>query len=196
MALLTAPGRRLPARRRKLRWALAAALAATLAAGAAMAAESNPLESSVKAAYLSKFGNFVHWPASAFAAPASPVTLCVAGDDPFGETLDKAVSGQHIGARAIAVRRLKTVERNSGCQILFIGGSSVEPAAQALAAVRGTGVLTVTDADSDGGAAGIVRLVVKDNHVRFDIDDQAAAQSGLTISSELLKLALSVKPRK
>jgi len=171
-------------------------LAVALAAGAASAAEDKSLEYSVKAAYLAKFGNFVHWPDSVFTSPASAINLCVAGEDPFGETLDKAVSGQHVGERPIAVRRLKTVERNSGCQILYIAGSSAQSVVQALDAVRGASVLTVTDAASDDNAAGIVRLVVKDNHVRFDIDDQAASQCGLTISSELLKLALTVKPRK
>jgi hypothetical protein len=37
--------------------------------------------------------------------------------------------------------------------------------------------------------------VIHDNRVRFEIDDAAAARNGLTISSKLLGLALSVKPR-
>ncbi|MFI4986671.1 MAG: YfiR family protein [Alphaproteobacteria bacterium] len=196
MAVLIAPGRTPPGRRARARWTIFAVLAAALAAGAASAAEDKSLEYSVKAAYLAKFGNFIHWPDSVFTSPASAINLCVAGEDPFGETLDKAVSGQHVGERPIAVRRLKTVERNSGCQILYIAGSSAQSVVQALDAVRGASVLTVTDAASDGNAAGIVRLALKDNHVRFDIDDQAASQCGLTISSELLKLALTVKPRK
>jgi hypothetical protein len=35
--------------------------------------------------------------------------------------------------------------------------------------------------------------VVKDNRVRFDIDDEAAEQNALTVSSKLLSLALNVK---
>jgi hypothetical protein len=53
-------------------------------------------------------------------------------------------------------------------------------------------VLTV----SDVRGLGIINFVVKDNRVRFDVDDEAAAQSGLTISSKLLGFALNVKPRK
>jgi hypothetical protein len=34
-----------------------------------------------------------------------------------------------------------------------------------------------------------------ENHVRFDIDDRAASADGLVISSKLLSLATSVKPR-
>jgi hypothetical protein len=56
-------------------------------------------------------------------------------------------------------------------------------------------VLTVTDSGA-GGGAGIIDFVVRDNRVRFDINDEAAAQNGLVISSKLLNLALNVKPRR
>jgi hypothetical protein len=37
--------------------------------------------------------------------------------------------------------------------------------------------------------------VLKDNRVRFNIDEQAAAQNGITISAHLLGLALTVKAK-
>jgi hypothetical protein len=57
-------------------------------------------------------------------------------------------------------------------------------------------VLTVTDVTAATTAGVIIRFVIKDSRVRLDIDDQAAAQGGLTISSKLLSLALSVRSRK
>src|SRR5260370_414537 len=98
------------------------------------------LEYAVKAAYLYKFGFFVQWPASAFAG-TNTVNLCGLGNDPFGETLDKTVAGQQIGGRPIAVKRLQTISKNSGCHILYIAGDP----SQALEAVKGSSVLTVTD---------------------------------------------------
>ncbi|MEN3974906.1 YfiR family protein [Emcibacter sp. SYSU 3D8] len=162
--------------------------------GAASAAADNPVEAAVKAAYLYKFGAFVRWPDSAFESPSAAVNVCIAGTDPFGDKLDKAVSGQRIGDRPIVVRRLKTVDPGSGCQILYVGGPDDKEVAAALSAVRGAAVLTVTD-DGRGGAAGILQFVIKDNRVRFSIDDQKAAEHGLELSSRLLQLAVSVKPR-
>jgi hypothetical protein len=161
----------------------------------ASAAEDGSLEFKVKAALLSKFGLFVDWPGTAFSAPNSPLNVCVAGEDPFGILLDNTVGGQRIGERVIAVRRLKTVARDSGCHILYIGGSDSQRNAQTIEAVRGGSVLTVTDSGA-GGGIGIIDFVVKDNRVRFDINDEAAAQNGLVISSKLLNLALNVKPRR
>ena len=161
-----------------------------------LATENGSLEYAIKAAYLYKFGNFVEWPASTFESPSSAVNLCVAGDDPFGDTLDKVVEGQQIGGRPIRVRRLKTVTRDAGCQILYVGGSDAGRVTQMVNAVRGTSVLTVTDATHAGPSESVIGFVLKDDHVRFNIDAHAAALNGLTISAKLLGLALYVTPEK
>jgi hypothetical protein len=153
------------------------------------------LEYAVKAAYLYKFGAFVEWPSSAFESPTSPATLCVVGKDPFGSALDKAVDAQRIGDRPIVIRRLKTVAPDSGCQILFVEGSDKLEASQTLDAVRGGGVLTITDGARSPETTGIINFVITDNRVRFEIDDQAASANGLVISSKLLDLARSAKRR-
>jgi len=163
----------------------------------AVAADGDTLEYAVKAAYLYKFGIYVEWPQGAFASPASPLNLCIVGDDPFGATLDAAVNGQRIDSHPIVIRRMKTLasmardQRDGGCHILYANSTDVYRNLEAGQATH-NGVLTVSDARG----LGIINFVVKDNRVRFDIDDEAAAQSGLTISSKLLGIALNVKPRK
>jgi hypothetical protein len=186
---------RSPARSASRYLAGLAALCMALATGPAAGAENESLEYAVKAAYLSKFGLYVEWPNAAFSSPSSALNLCVAGEDPFGAALDKAVADQRIGNRAITVRRLKTVGRESGCHILYIGGSDARHAGQVIDAVRGSGVLTVSDTRGTAAARAIINFVTKDNRVRFDIDEEAAAQNGLAISSKLLDLALNVKRR-
>lgn len=171
------------------------ALGVALLPGRASAADES-VEYAVKAAFLYKFGSFVEWPATAFASPASPFLLCVVGEDPFGAALDKAVSGQQIARRPVEVRRLKTVKPDSGCHIVYLAASETQRLAQIIEALRGSSVLTVSDGRSSGATTGIINFVIKDDRVRFDIDDEAAAQNRLAISSKLLGVALSVKPRR
>jgi hypothetical protein len=159
------------------------------------AAQDSAREYAVKAAYLAKFGSFVDWPKSAFASPTTPINICISGQDPFGAALERLLSGQQAGARPIVVRRIATGGRDPGCQILYAGGSDAQSVDQSLAAARGMPTLTVTDDAPAGSNPSVLYFVVRDNRVRFVIDDQAAATNGLTISSELLKLALSVKAR-
>lgn len=156
-------------------------------------ADDPPLEYRIKAAYLYKFGAFVEWPAQAFQSSASAVNVCIAGKDPFDGFLDQATQGQKIADRPIVIRRLEIIGRDSGCQIAYVGGSDHQTIDQALEALRGAGVLTVTD-EGAGTNTGIVRFVTQDNRVRFEIDQQAAERDGLKISSKLLSLAAPARP--
>jgi hypothetical protein len=161
----------------------------------ALRAQDAPVEYAVKATYLYKFVPFVQWPAASFPSPTSPVMLCVVGDGSFSEILNRAVSGERIEGRPLLSRRLPAVDADSGCHVLYTAGSSAQSVAQGLAAVQGKPVLTVTDSLPAAGAKGIVNFVLADNRVRFEIDNQAAAENGLLISSKLLSLAISVRPR-
>ena len=174
-------------------WAVSWAMLLLMAPCAWAAAESGSLEYPIKAAYLYKFGNYVDWPKPSFPNPASPFNICLVGDDPFGSLLDSAVEGQKVEGRAIALRRLKSVNRDSGCHILYLGLTDPQRAGQVLEVVRGESVLVVSDAGS--GAPGMIQFVLKDNRVRFNIDDDLARSSGLAISSKLLSLAVSVKSK-
>ena len=152
------------------------------------------MEWAVKATYLYKIAPFVEWPNSAFAKPTSPLILCVAGDDPFGPALDDAVAGQKVGEHPLTVRRLTKVEPGQECHILYAAGSKTQTAEAAVHGVDGAPVLTITDR-SRGGEGGIVQFVMRDGRVRFMIDLAAAAKNRVTISSKLLSLALSVRPK-
>lgn len=163
-----------------------AAVCLVLAAWPAQAAEQ--LEYAVKAAYLAKFPFYVEWPRASFTSPASPVNLCVVGEDPFGAMLDEAAAGQQVQGRPISIKRMKVVTKESGCHVAYLGRDAK------MDNLRGVPVLVVTDSP-DGGGEGAVTFVLKDNRVRFTVDDEWAAQSGLAISSKLLAVAVAVKPR-
>jgi hypothetical protein len=153
-----------------------------------------PLEYAVKAAYLPKFIPFITWPESTFVSPGAPVNICVLGADPFGGKLDQEAGSLRAGERPVAVRHLAEPDPEASCQLLFMG-SGTDPAVVegTLDAMKGKPVVTVTD--SGLKAHGVISFLIDANHVRFDIDDAAAAQSGLVISSKLLGLAHAVRQR-
>jgi hypothetical protein len=64
---------------------------------------------------------------------------------------------------------------------------------QTLAAVEKTGVLTVSDVADFVANGGMIQFVLKENKVRFDVNLAAAGRAGLMFSSQLLKVADSVK---
>ncbi len=180
------PGRTL------LRRLIVPALAAGAAWLCASGAQAQSLEYPVKANYLARFAAFVTWPSGALGSGNSPITVCVVGDDPFGGTLDQALSSQTVNGRRLVSRRINRIAADSGCDIAYVAGSSSQTVGEGLAAVAGRPVLTVTD-EVRGSGRGVIHFTVFQNRVRFHIDDQLAGRGRLSISSRLLSLALSVR---
>jgi hypothetical protein len=158
----------------------------------AVNADEAALEFAVKAAFITKFVPFVEWPNGALAGSDGAFRICVAGRDPFLDLLDRAADHLVVSGRPVTIQRVAVVTRSSGCQVLYAAGSPDQSAADMLASVRGTPVLTLTDKAPDPRNHGMINFIISDNRVRFEIDEAAAEQSGLTISSKLLSLAARV----
>lgn len=165
----------------------------SLCVAGAICAKPAPLEYAIKATYLYKLAPFVEWPPSAFASKQAPFLICVVGGDPFDGYLSRAVAGQSYGTHPFAVRKLRTLEGEHGCRIVFISGLHDARLRLALLAVTGRPVLTVTDSTIDAEVPSIIHFVIDKGHVRFDIDLDAAARNDLKLSSKLLHLAVAVK---
>ncbi len=146
------------------------------------------LEYGVKAVYLVRFAAFVQWPAGRGGGD-TPIAICVIGRDPFGTRLDTAANGQRVHGRPLVVRRLDYPAPLQPCDIVYVGRGADGLMRDAGAA---TGPLIVTDA-SASPHRGMIHFVVAEGRVRFHIDLRAAGRAGLTISSRLLNLALSVQ---
>ena len=141
------------------------------------------------AVFLYNFGQFVEWPSGAYDTPQAPFLICIVGDDPFGKTLDDVVRGETVGPRSLVVRRYKSPGEIDGCNILFVGRGEAERLPDALAAVRGRSVLTVTDIDGAEKQGAIIVLFNENNRIRMRINLAEAKASHLLISSKLLRPA-------
>ncbi len=163
-------------------------LAATLAAPGQDGA---PTEYQVKAAFLYNFGKFVEWPPGAL--PADSFAICVLGEDPFGPELDRLIEGKSVHGKKLGAHRLGRAEEAGKCQVLFVSASENGRLAHILASVRGRSVLTVGDTEGFAHRGGIINFRLVENKVRFEINLDAAERAGLTVSSQLLKLAKIIR---
>lgn len=148
-----------------------------------------PSEYQVKAVFLFNFGQFVEWPNHAFDTPQAPFVIGILGEDPFGRTLDDVVRGESVGAHSLVVRRYRDASEISDCNILFIGRSEEDRLGEALTAVRGQSVLTVTDIEGAEKRGAMIVLFNEHNRIRMRINLAAAKASQLVISSKLLRPA-------
>jgi len=146
----------------------------------------------IKAGFIFNFAKFVEWPPTTFAQADSPIVIGILGTDPFGAIIDQIVQDKKIGGRGFVVKRLKwgtDLKDLKECKILFVGASERVHIDELVQIVKGLPILTVGETPGFAEHGGVIRLVLEDNRVRFEVNVDAARQAGLTISSRLLTLA-------
>jgi hypothetical protein len=160
------------------------------AAREADSAVNEPSQSDVEAVYLFDFGKFVRWPEN---AASGPMEICVAGPEAFAGGLQSLVGNERADGRALAVRRVQRADETAGCSILYIDSSEKDRAAALLAAVADKPTLTVSDLPDFLDHGGMIQFLLISKRVRFAVNLQPVTKSNLSLSSELLKVAVSVK---
>ncbi|HUP29105.1 MAG TPA: YfiR family protein [Usitatibacter sp.] len=173
-----------------------ALLGAALTMLSCMAQAQQASEAAVKAAFLYKFPGYIEWPAESFPTTETPFVIGVVGADEVAVELEKLVPGRAIGARRIAIRRLREGDSPRGVHILFIGRLD---AAATRTLVRTAhahlGTLTVTESERGLEMGAAINFVAYEDRVAFEVSLDNAERTGLRISSRMLAVARRVVPR-
>ena len=170
-----------------------AALVWLLFAGSSALGQQKPSEYKVEAAYLYNFGRFVEWPAKSATAQTSSFTICVLGEDPFGQALDATLAGEAIGNQRVIARRISSPQMSADCQILFISSSEANRLNKIIEALDKNAILTVSDIPQFSQHRGMIQFVLEENRIRFEVNLTATQRAGLTLSSDQLKVATVVR---
>jgi hypothetical protein len=157
------------------------------------AQDSKPTEYQVKAAYLFNFGRYIGWPNKTAATKGGSFAICVLGRDPFGLALDTTLAGETLEGRSVVARRISRPQEAVDCRIVFVSLSVDGQLKEVLAELDKTGALTVSDMPSFSRRGGMIEFVLEGGRVRFEVNLGVAERAGLTLSAQLLKLAVSVR---
>lgn len=150
-------------------------------------------EYQIKAAFLYNFTQFVEWPAESFEHAKAPLVIGILGEDPFGAFLTETVKGEKINGHSLAVVHFNNAHDIRRCHILFISMQQAEQVKETLTMIKDRHVLTVSDAPNFIVQGGLVRFVKENNKIRLQINQEAAKENDISISSKLLRLAEIVK---
>ncbi|TCS74097.1 uncharacterized protein DUF4154 [Sulfuritortus calidifontis] len=161
------------------------ALLALLAALGSVARAEGLTEYQAKAAMLYNFPKFIDWPAGT--RPGA--MLCVLGPDPFGPALD-SLQGKPLRNGAVSIARPASVQAALTCQVLFIAGA--DNLNRVLAGLGTAPVLTIGEEEGMAARGVMIELIREGPRIAFKINLSAARRAGLSISSQLLKLAREV----
>ncbi len=159
-----------------------------LAAGAApgRAAEAYP-DTAVKAAFLLRFAEYVEWPV----VPREEFVIAVL-DAPAMERQLRGFATRPLHGRPVRVTTVDSIAAARGAQILYLGNGRRGTPRSMPRAGPPPGVLVVSDAEQGLAHGSSINFLNADGRVRFEVSLEAASQSGLRISAELLSVAVRV----
>jgi hypothetical protein len=146
----------------------------------------------VQAVYLFDFAKFVRWPAG---AENTPMQFCTAAPAAFEQALARTIAGGRIDGRELSLKHVEHAAEVRDCDILYIDSSFHAQADALVNAVAGKPALTVGDGLGFLARGGMIQFLLVENRVRFAVNLGSATRAGLSLSSELLKVAVSVDGR-
>lgn len=150
-------------------------------------------EYQIKAAYLFNFTKFTEWP-TAVLAPGAPIQVCVAGRDPFGDSLG-SLESKTVQNHPIHVRRDVRNDTLRGCHVVFVAEADERFEQSVLRSAEAASALTVSDREGFVERGGTIGMLTRDSRILFEINVDAGLRAGLKLSSQMLKLARTVKGR-
>lgn len=149
-------------------------------------------ETQIKAAYLSKFAAYVEWPASAFPAVDTPITIGVVGAEEVAKELHYITKERTVNDRVVQVKSLDSRDSLAGVQILYIGQQDEARVKQLLESLQSLPVLTIT-ASPVRYTGSVINFIPVANHIRFEVSVAQAEQKSLKISARLLSVAQKIE---
>lgn len=145
----------------------------------------------VKAAFIFNFLKFIKLPLSS----GGTIDLCVLTHDPYIQEY-QALQGRTASDTPIQVIQMSEFPRGHVCDVLYVHRTFKQEVQEGLAALRKGGVLTIGERESFLDEGGVIRFLVENDRIRFDVDLDNARANHLQASAGLLRVARVVRSKK
>jgi len=175
----------------------AAVLAALTMAAAGVKAQAprSATDEQVRPVFLYQLAQYVTWPGEK-ATTAEVLRFCIMEDAGLAELLATVVRGKSIQGRPLAVSKVKDSDPLADCHLVFVGLTKKKTLREFLGRWTYPPVLLVGEAEEFAELGGMVNLKVDGGRVSFEINLESTERAGLTVRSQLLRLARIVGPRR
>ena len=149
----------------------------------------------LRSSFILKIIQYVEWPAQSLEDTASKVHIAVIGGGDAYDVLIEVVSKSQHPDR-IRVRVAGPHDDLSNVDVVLISSGKIDDLEAVLASLTDSPTLVVSDHDGFCEAGAMINFIIqktkRGSKLRFEINRGRAEASGLKISSQLLKLAVSV----
>ncbi|MGL5837526.1 MAG: YfiR family protein [Sphingorhabdus sp.] len=97
--------------------------------------------------------------------------------------------GRSVGSRTINVKAVDIERGGADCDVFYLGNTNTAE----ITKIQQRGLLTIGDGSGFLKSGGTVGLITTGKQIRFEVNVRSARQSGIAISSQLLRLASRVE---
>jgi hypothetical protein len=160
----------------------------------------------VKAGMVFNFVKYTRWSDDAFDGDESKVIITIVGESDIEEVLPAVIGRQTTQDRQIEVRQIQHpsatapepataaeltafYETLRDSHLVYFGRSEGSRLTDALEALAGGDVLTVSDVPEFAANGGMLGLTIREGRVAFDANLEAIESASFQISSQVLRLA-------
>lgn len=158
----------------------------------AVAGEMVASKEELKAGFIYNFMQFIEWPENSFAEPDGALVLCVYGDCSFDDCLDE-LQDREVKGRPVRVIHADGLSDIPKCHMLFVPKMNEEKVKNILSRLPWPAPVTVGEQDGFAEMGGAINLFIGEGkRLGFEVNVQASADSGVKISSRLLRLAVLI----
>ena len=138
-------------------------------------------EDQLKAAIVLSLLRYAEWPKTRGAA-------MLVGVDAQGQAVGRALEGKLVNNRPIHIVELHTeAAEASCCDAIYLASSRPEDLRTELAAAVRAHVLTIGESRNFLKMGGVLNLLMVDGRMSFEVDLDSLAQTGVSISSKILR---------
>lgn len=168
----------------------------TLSALAGSVAHADPQVAKInriKAAFVYNIAKFVGWPLHTEGTQPEHFTICYYREDFLGRGFD-SIHGKRIQEQRVEKSLINSIDGDTDCAVLLIPASQLDRYQQEAETVVTGRMLTIADLtapDTPESAhrTAMVNLIRAGTSIGFEVNLSMVREQGLTMSSELLKLA-------
>lgn len=142
----------------------------------------------VKAAIVYKLTKFITWPEK-----RQTLALCIIGSGAINSELLKINHKFSMGRRISVTHKTPTAPLEKLCDVVYIHNTKMDRISEVINKLQNKPVVTISDSQNFVYQGGVIGLFRTGSRIRFAISHSATRNAGVSISSQLMGLAKTVK---
>ena len=144
-----------------------------------------------KSVFTLNFIRYIGWPED---AKKGDFVIGVLKDDKIAEWLGSQSNGKKFGYQDVVIKVFNSVEEVANCDVLYVSSNiNFSRHAESLLSKIGKNSLLITETEGATKHGSVINFVVRDEVLKFEIDDANAQKRGLSISSKLTSMTAAIQ---